>query len=434
MTPTLYLLFVLAAAWCACVVAVPEFGYQIHSYNDLREWPSLYRKGAEWLKIDMNYQTPAWCTSKSPATERVQNGQNGCFVLSHDNPTLIRSQPYNTSDDVLVAAAAADRPIYIALCFKYGIPHSNVCSDETNATLWRALIDRFYVAAQSLNATVHFVLDGSGTPDDGVPCLKERWRPWPATYIPYSNAPAAFTSDNRTLAYDRFAVLNIEYQTFFLVSARHYGKFNEEPYPFLLWEPSDQTTQLAIANAYVDNGYTHSSAFRFAINIDPIQLEVYLAEVSERAWNLRTNLTSAFNPRSAHAYLQSDNTNILAVAHFDESTKATAFVLYQFDHLIGNLTIRQYPTAIPSALNLSPRHVITAFNTFTVDSQLYLFVANDAVEYAVVRVNSLAEWSTLSHVMSGGVFQLTCDSTVQYATALRTVNNATVLYHYRNMC
>jgi hypothetical protein len=34
----------------------PEIKWQAHSYNDMRAWPALFRKGTQFLKIDINWQ------------------------------------------------------------------------------------------------------------------------------------------------------------------------------------------------------------------------------------------------------------------------------------------------------------------------------------------------------------------------------------------
>ncbi|CAF1372686.1 unnamed protein product [Didymodactylos carnosus] len=116
-------------------------------YNDLREWPSIMLKeGHEWLKTDFNFQLPSFCNSTSSATSRVQNPEEGCFILNHDTPILNRQTAYNTSDDLLNLImdplykywfTNPNQTVYIALCFKFDISsHADVCDNNTGL-LWR---------------------------------------------------------------------------------------------------------------------------------------------------------------------------------------------------------------------------------------------------------------------------------------------------------
>ena len=259
-------------------LAANEVSYQAHSYNDLRQWPTLVLKGAQWIKIDMNYAPANFCTTNTTATQRVQHGQHGCFLLNHDDLALNRTAPYNTSDDVLalmdewrgVEWLHGAVNVSIALCFKYDF--GSVCDNSTESQQWRALVQAFYDRAQSLITTndlsLLFVLDGSGSMDPRNPCLTPLYPGWPSTYIPYDNSPDAFNSSTTsTLA--RSNLLNIYQPTFKFVAQQHYGKFGPSPYPWLVWEPSDQHTIRNTSMNYLEAGERHQPGLRFAINIDP---------------------------------------------------------------------------------------------------------------------------------------------------------------------
>ena len=260
--------------------AANELSYQAHSYNDLRQWPTLVLKGAQWLKIDMNYAPANFCTANATATRRVQHGSDGCFLLNHDDLSLDRTAPYNTSDDVLALVDEwSEREwlhgavnVSIALCFKYD--YGSVCDNSTTSDQWRSLMQSFYDRAQSLitanDLSLLFVLDGAGSIDPRSPCLTPLYLGWPSTYIPYDNSPDAFNSSaNPTL--ERSNLLNIYQPTFDAVAKRHYGKFQTSPYPWLVWEPSDQHTIRNVSRAYLEAGERHWPGLRFAINIDPGQ-------------------------------------------------------------------------------------------------------------------------------------------------------------------
>ena len=274
-----------------------EISFQAHSYNDLRQWPSLILKGAQWIKIDMNYAQPAFCLSNRTATERVRGGEGGCFLLNHDDLSLNRTAPYNTSDDVLSFIAAlsssawlhGEGNVSIALCFKYG--YGGVCDDSPDSRRWLALTQAFYDGAQQLitqyNLSLLFVLDGAGAIDLSSPCLVPLFPALPSTWIPTENSPGGMYR-NDTPAYARMNLLNIQQLTFDNVSGfYHYGKFVSSPFPWLLWEPSDQRAIAAVAQQYLAVGIRHKPGFRFAINIDPLQFGLYVSNSSQVGLNVR---------------------------------------------------------------------------------------------------------------------------------------------------
>lgn len=141
----------LSTATLASIVSAahPEINYQVHSQNDLRNWPQTLAKGARWLKIDPHFMPPAFCQYQP----RYNIYPEGCFPLTHDTPTPLRDD-YNTTDDLLRMIAdpalrrffgkeQADEPVYIALCFKYeqykvGTP----CDGSDFATNWTKGVDR----------------------------------------------------------------------------------------------------------------------------------------------------------------------------------------------------------------------------------------------------------------------------------------------------
>lgn len=249
----------------------------------------MMSKGAQWLKIDMHYQPTAFCVSQG-----VTN-PDGCFILLHDTPsTTVR---YNTSNDVLDYIQAhpkffnrPDFPIYIALCFK-STPW-NIC-DASNAGFLR-LVNAFKARTDALianGANLQFILDGSLTVTQ--PCTIDAWEPWVATWqgLPY----AAFVSDNQTLGYDRLAVYDLPavYPVYWLAEAANWGKFMGRSWPLLVWEPADEWNVAGFSSIYLNWVKNHPqqpidqvSDYRFAINIDPIQFEVYAATATNRTWRV----------------------------------------------------------------------------------------------------------------------------------------------------
>lgn len=158
------------------------------------------------LKIDPQYANAKACALELYADH---NDPRGCLLLSHDTVTPLLNDAYNTTAQVLAFIsdpanagwfAGADR-FYIALCFKGHGSSGSVCDNSTESLMWLSLVDEFVAAANEVvtnhSLNVEFILDGDATPTGG-PCLEQRWRPWNSTYIPGSDAPGAFESNDPT--------------------------------------------------------------------------------------------------------------------------------------------------------------------------------------------------------------------------------------------
>ena len=272
-------------------------GFQIHSFNDLRQWDSLvYRKRASYLKIDPHYVDREVCSRQT----RVSSDKGGCFVLNHDKPSLIDGTiryDYNTTDDVLDYlvfrrdAFVGSSTTYIALCFK-SIPLDR-CDENSE---WVRLVDDFFVKANEIlfnySLNVEFVLD-SGVP---AKCHADRWRPWVSTSTWTEDA---LFSNNVTLGYDRYQVLNPNAAAsqskrrklsgapcgdFASCAELEFGKFANETtsyHSYQVYEPSDQVTIQENIGIFLETGVRHDPGLRFAINIDPAMFQVYSAAKDE---------------------------------------------------------------------------------------------------------------------------------------------------------
>jgi hypothetical protein len=91
------------------VVSAPNIDFQIHSWDDLREWPQMLNKGARWIKIDPYYQPASFCTSQP----RSSQDPRGCFVLIHNPPS--RDVSYFTLDDVLQFLSSSEYQSYLSV-------------------------------------------------------------------------------------------------------------------------------------------------------------------------------------------------------------------------------------------------------------------------------------------------------------------------------
>jgi hypothetical protein len=286
------------AVWiCLCIAASDmalreSISFQVHSYDDMREWRSAFGKGMRNFKIDPNFKDATFCATQ---TQVNRTDPRGCILLNHDDPVVTRTT-YNSSVDVvrfLNDSAHADlfatsRRVEIALCFKRSSP-LHVCND----TNWLSFVDDWIadmlqvISTRRLN--VELILDGGASPDyRTAPCLVNRWRPLVSTWIfPPGDPIEALFNNSASRGYDRYQVLNPPalplpqwLQPFFALAAVHYGKFVNSTYSFQVWEPSDWILIEEVLGIYVDTGILHKPSMRMAINIDPIQYQLYAASTT----------------------------------------------------------------------------------------------------------------------------------------------------------
>ncbi|KAJ3427055.1 hypothetical protein M0812_26633 [Anaeramoeba flamelloides] len=292
-----------------------NIGPEIHSWNDHREWPSLFQKMTifddsfdRWIKLDINFAEP---TLAKTIPGCKNSGNEGCLVLTHNNP--VENVDYSTpkdlwaflsSEPVLQQLQYADYTTYIDFCVKHPEPPCDgfkLKNDNTTLDwfdLYSDLVQEGTQIISSLNLNVNFVMDGDVTPGGSISvnntkyrkCLSNKFQPYPSTFLFSKDPEKALTSNDPTYGFNRFQVLNIwadeVFPTLFfdILRDNNYGKFLNGSYPFLVWEPSWQKDFLTINEHYL-KGKPHSAGIRYAINIDPIMFEVYNANYTGRALN-----------------------------------------------------------------------------------------------------------------------------------------------------
>jgi hypothetical protein len=271
-----------------------QIGIQPHSVNDFRSWPQLLKHEPQYFKIDPNYQPNSFCRQLNSQyyPKSITSDDRGCFLFVHDSPKIINNH-YNVTIDFwklivenLEYFNRQDRKIYIAVCFKNG----GDCDSG-----WSSLVDEFfedadmYISKYKLN--VEFILDGNGVPSK--PCLYKKWLPWNATWI--ERPVNAMWSNDPDKAFNRYAVMNEPYNPsnirMHVLKLIHYAKFLQNTmYPFLLWEPDDQSHIQKAITDYL-SGMLNPKGLRFAINMDPVQFDIY----SKNNWNFPL-ISDAVNP------------------------------------------------------------------------------------------------------------------------------------------
>jgi len=202
--------------------------YQIHSYNDLKELPQVLVKGARRFKFD-----PHYVKNSSGCGEH-----KSCLLLNHDNPTTDVAT-YNTSTELLNYLKSTEfttitdgERVTVALCFKAA---PTKCQKTAAFEDWLALVDDFYLQAQSVPKQVEFILDGDAKPVD---CLVGRWEKWNSVWI--SSPAEPFYSNAKENDLYRFQILNNpenkQNWTWLATPEVNYGKFSNGSYPYQLWE------------------------------------------------------------------------------------------------------------------------------------------------------------------------------------------------------
>jgi hypothetical protein len=119
----------------------------------------------------------------------------------------------------------------------------------------------------------------------------------------------------------------------------NYGKFFTSEYPFLLWEPQDQWKIWNISETYL-NYKTHSKGFRFSINIDQIQFELYAGAKSKRALN--------------HELIKGGSKPMVVTIHYQDHVKILSFWLWNSKFYYN---VVQSFNVIPREISFQPKEL-----------------------------------------------------------------------------
>ena len=291
-----------------------DLGWQVHSWNDIREWPQLLQKSvlapgynpAEqrlYVKIDPHYMPSLFCDSQLRDLPRGPT-KKGCTVLSHDVPLPVVNN-YSTTDDVLATiqqqlASRGSLNVSLALCFKSSPLGVCAASPSEEASDWLGLVDGLLNRAAALQARYpdggfEVVLDGDATPGGSTAealarkCLFSRWGQFPSTYVPGRDPDEALHSDAGPLASFTFLNPSASASELHTLIGQDFGRFGASGRPLTFWEPSDEPTIHDLASEYVNaTAARMEGGFLFATNQDPVQQELYLASVGNgtgRAWH-----------------------------------------------------------------------------------------------------------------------------------------------------
>jgi hypothetical protein len=284
----------------------PEYGLQLHSFNDLRAVPQAFAKIAPQpsgvlLKLDPQYLPPELCALQQRAP--TPPDARGCLMLNHDAVTRSARATLNSSADLLALladpalaryTASAASPLVLSLCFKgcggaLGCP----CDASAQTAAWLSLVDELLAALQRAAAAarggLRVVLDGAANPGAAA-CLAQRWRPLESVFISGDDPASAFLSNATAQGFDRLLTLNEPLDAFQTAAALGFGKFAAGARPYVMWEPSDAAGMAAAARAYAARlaaGHPpHAPGMLWAVNTDPAQYAVYLAGEGARGVNL----------------------------------------------------------------------------------------------------------------------------------------------------
>jgi hypothetical protein len=291
---------------------------------------------------------------------------------------------------------------------------------------WISLVDELFQQLNPLSTAfnsknnnnkvqMEFILDESGTPGGGAgagvllprTCLRNKWRPWNATFISPRDPSLAFLFNNRELGYDRFQVLNEPVPSSsaldsvkYLARAQmfHYGKFGtkENRYPILVWEPSDQKTIGDVIDTYLNANYIHESGLRFAINMDPIMFRIFMSNwkpldtVHNEQWNIHLERNGR-NDRSYVVVLMNNNEQ-------QETTTCYSIVLQdnmQYKIVMGDirernvaLPVKQLPYQQLQLNNYGKKMVeIITFSSIMIDKKPIIYLLTSNYDYIQLKYN-----------------------------------------------
>lgn len=285
---------------CGALDARRTVFFESHGRDDVREWASSMMKGAQYIKIDFNYQTPS--SGNCLTQERVDNKTiaDGCILLIHS--FFATNRNYNTTGDVILFLRnPAMRPLigmefrdttaprrYFQMCLK-GKPQ-DLCQSADGAR-WLRLMEGFYNEAtlviRTLSLNVEFIFDEFDSKD--MPCVKDRFSSWVSTW----------TGDEATAKDDiganrRFQMVNMpdDDGKWKRLATNNFYKFKSGNYSMVLWEPSDMAKVVNSVNRYLALGYAHPPGFLLAFNNDPAMFHTYTSECTRKYTHY------AFGPQS----------------------------------------------------------------------------------------------------------------------------------------
>ena len=245
--------------------------------------------------------------------------------------------------------------LHVALCGKTPSwnEDNNPCSGSGSGAAFLKLLDDFisklrkisfieFILGTAVSACFHFVLiicslDGSFVPNAKYPCMVGRYDPWNCTWVEHP-VKALFSNANNSEALYDFQVFNVPIASvpelsFYPYVLLNYGKFSQQSkYPYLVWEPSDQSTINSVSH-YYSKGLAHlPQGLRFAINLSMERFEIFNANATGRAWNLR--LPNTANATLPYVFNMSNNT-IVVIFYRGHDTQ---YAVYYYKELYQEVT------------------------------------------------------------------------------------------------
>jgi hypothetical protein len=270
-----------------------SYYYESHGRDDLREWRSAILKGAQYLKIDLNFQSDPGTCKAQRRIPRTHNFSNGCFVLVHSFAAVDfwgeAQLEYNSSYDIAQWLlddrnfdVATLRPLVFQMCLKNA--PADKCDGSWRSTQWIALVDEFFALVQPILSSprirnnVQFVFDQLNRDDQ---CVLNRWRPWNSTWV----GQRGTGEDNNLGGNISFQMVNMattQVSSWSELGETHMGKFFDGDYAMVAWEPVDEVDCNGFFEYFRTFQYANPRGTLLAFNADPSLFHVFTANQTER--------------------------------------------------------------------------------------------------------------------------------------------------------
>ena len=207
------------------------------------ELSQLLARGIRSFRVQPRYLSQPECKTHGIIAH------SGCLILSYDAP--VNTRRFNTTSDLVahVLSMASHWPLGAPAAF-FHLDFRNVPTDACDPhSDWARVVSQFVNLAQRAlkQVNVRFVVASAAAKQS---CLNKLWVPWVDSYVPGIDPAAAFLSNNVSLGFNLYAVLDAADVK--SVAQLNFGKFRLSQSLMFAETSSNQQAVLDAASAYVN--------------------------------------------------------------------------------------------------------------------------------------------------------------------------------------